>query len=85
MAKYQYSAGCHPDYHAPDSRYDFPASQPLYNKEWRLVVTDLAEDYHADGGYENSWPVQFRIYEDSMEVARFDVEREYEPSFYVLN
>lgn len=85
MPHYQYSAGDHPDYHAPDSRTDFPSNQPTYNKDWQLVATDLAEDYHANGGWESRWPVQFRIYEDAMEVARFEVEREYDPSFYVIN
>lgn len=85
MAHYQYSAGGHPDYHEPSGRFDFPDKQPLYLEEWSLVATDLADDYHHNhDGWEDSWPIELRIYKDSEEVGRFSVEREMQPAFYAL-
>lgn len=79
----RYSAG--PDqacYHDETSRINFRRDQRLYGKQWGLVATDLAEDFHSShDGWEASWPLQIRIYEGEKEVARFSVEREYEPSF----
>lgn len=83
MSVLTYSAGgdqaC---WHEEYSRHDFPRGQNLYWRDWSCVVTDLADDYHSNhDGWESSWPLQFRIYEDGVEVARFEVEREYDPRF----
>jgi len=69
-------------WHDENGRFDFPRNQLLYGRDWDLVVTDLAEDYHSNhDGWESSWPLQFRIYEGDAEIARFQVEREHEPTF----
>lgn len=87
MAKhihYQYSAGTHPDCHAPDSRFEFPQGQCLYFQDWRIVARDLAEDFHNEhDGRESSWPMEFRVYKDSECMWKGQVEREMEPCFYV--
>jgi hypothetical protein len=79
-----YSAGQdgHAD-HEPYNRFAFPAGQKVYGDDWWLVVDDLATDFHSNhDGWEASWPLEIRIYRDGQEVARFEVEREYEPTFY---
>lgn len=79
-----YSAGeeCS-SYHEPISRLDFPSSiQCTYDDSWWMIADELAEDFHSNhDGWESSWPLQIRIYKDAVEVARFQVEREYEPTF----
>ena len=84
MTELTYSAG--PDqacWHDDCSRLSFPNGQRVYGRDWSLVVTDLAEDYHCNhDGWEANWPLQIRIYEDGAEVARFSVERESQPVFY---
>jgi len=87
MAKhvYEYSAGNHPYYHAPDCRFDFPKHQCIYRGEWRLVANDLADDYHSNhDGWESKWPIEFRIYKNDECVWRGEVDREMEPAFYVV-
>lgn len=84
MSALTYSAGgdqaC---WHDENGRFEFPVRQLLYGRDWDLVVTDLAEDYHANhDGREAAWPLQIRIYEAGAEIARFLVEREHEPTFY---
>lgn len=82
---YKYSAGNHPDDHATESRFEFPRGQCLYTEDWRLVATDLADDYHSNhDGWEANWPVEFRIYKDSECVWKGEIDREMEPAFYVL-
>lgn len=79
----KYSAGddC-TSYHEPISRFDFPRGQRLYGRDWSMIVDELADDFHSNhDGWEASWPLQIRVYERGQEVARFQVEREYEPSF----
>lgn len=69
-------------WHEPWSRYSFPKGQKLYGESWDLIADELAEDYHVNhDGWEATWPLQLRIYKDDIEVARFTVEREYEPRF----
>jgi hypothetical protein len=78
-----YSAGdeCS-SYHDAPSRLDFPKNQRLWDRDWSMIVDELADDFHSNhDGWEASWPLQIRIYERGQEVARFEVEREYEPSF----
>lgn len=85
MAKLEYSAGASRQSHVYSDRFDFPSGQPTYNNEWRLVATDLADDFHSNhDGWEVSWPVNIRIYCDNECVWDGDVAREMEPSFYVL-
>lgn len=78
-----YSAG--PDeacWHVESSRIRFHAGQKTYGGRWSLIADELAEDYHSShDGWEASWPLQLRIYSDGAEVARFEIEREYEPTF----
>lgn len=82
---YEYSAGNHPHDHCGDCRFEFPKHQSLYHQEWRLVATDLADDYHSNhDGWEASWPIEFRIYKDAECVWKGDIEREMEPAFYVV-
>jgi hypothetical protein len=84
MGEMTYSAGHDQDcWHDENGRFSFPKSQKLYGQAWSLVATDLAEDYHSNhDGWEAHWPLQIRIYDDGVEVARFSVERENEPVFY---
>lgn len=78
--KYQYSAGDHPDYHEPRSRHNAPDCK-IFNDDLEFVAEQCADEYHTNDGWEDRWPVEFRIYADGDEVARFKVEREYEPVF----
>ncbi|WP_089177289.1 hypothetical protein [Bosea sp. AS-1] len=80
MPKYQYSAGDHPDYHQPHSWCDAHEIKHFAD-DLEFVAEQCAENYHDNGGYEDRWPVEFRIYTNGTEVARFNIEREYEPSF----
>ncbi len=81
----QYSVGDHPDYHEPDSRFNFPSKQGTYGGDWALVATDLAEDYHhGHDGWEASWPVTLKIWKDGECVREFEIEREAVPSFHVI-
>lgn len=84
MSALTYSAGGDQEcYHDEYSHFQFPKGQNLYWRDWDLVVTDLAKDFHTNhDGWESSWPIQIRIYEDRTEVARFMVEREHEPTFF---
>lgn len=81
--EYTYSAGNGECCHDECGRFELPRNQCLYHKDWQLVATDLADDYHHNhDGWESSWPLELRIYEDDVEVARFSVEREAQPVFY---
>ena len=83
MADYTYSAGNSEIDHDEFGRFSFPKSQHLYHESWSLVVTDLADDYHSyHDGWESTWPLEFRIYKDGSELARFNVDCEHEPRFY---
>lgn len=85
MIKLQYAAGVGRQSDVWSERHDFPNGIPTYNDEWRLVATELAEDYHERrGGHEVEWPVNIRIYKDDECVWSGDVIREMEPSFYVI-
>lgn len=82
---YEYSVGRHPDYHKPESRFAFPKNIPLYQREWRRVATEIADDYHSNhDGWEANWPVELRIYQDAEYVWKGEVDREMEPSCYVI-
>jgi len=78
-----FSAGPNQEcWHEPTSRMSFPPGQKTYGRDWDLVVTDLADYYHSNhDGWEAQWPLQIRIYEGGAELARFAVERDYEPVF----
>lgn len=79
---FSYSAGNCESYHDESGLIAFRRGQSLYRRSWYLVVTDLAADFRNNhDGWECTWPLEFRIYEDGTEVARFDVECELEPSF----
>ena len=42
-----------------------------------------ADHYHANGGWESSWPLEFTLFDDQDRVLGvFDVTREYVPEFY---
>lgn len=83
MATHQYSAGNDEWDHDEDSRFDFPAGQKLYSENRWLISDQLAVDYHSNhDGWEATWPLRLSVWKDGVEVARFSVEREYEPSFY---
>lgn len=87
MTQYTYSAGNSEHDHDVCSRHSFPAKQCFYGRMWDLVATDLADHFfHNHDGWDHSWPVQFRLYEDDKEVGRFSVEQEAVPSFsaYVI-
>lgn len=83
MSEYEYSAGSREEDHDVYGRLSFPAKQMLYGKMWDMVATDLADHFfHNHDGWEHSWPLQFRIYEDGKEVARYSVEQETAPTFH---
>lgn len=85
MTKLQYCAGSERQSDVWSDRWDFPKNQPTYNEAWRLVATDLAEDYHSNhDGWEDTWPVNVRIYKDSECVWSGDVGLEMKPYFHVL-
>jgi hypothetical protein len=51
----------------------------------RFTAQACADDYHSNhDGWESHWPLTFVLYEseDGPEVARFHVERDYDPIFY---
>jgi hypothetical protein len=50
-----------------------------------IVAKSAASAWFLDGGFEASWPVEFSLYADEggPEIARFDVDMEFEPSFAV--
>lgn len=80
MSILSYSVGEH---HDEFSRFFFPAKQSVYHRQWSLVATDLAEDFfHNHDGWESHWPLEFRLYEDDIEVARFSIDQDAEPVFY---
>lgn len=82
MAEYQYSAGTCESYHVEGGRFDFPRNQKTYSENWFLIADELADDFHSNhDGWEAEWPLELRIYKEGKEVARFSVEREYEPTF----
>lgn len=94
MAKFQYSVGDRPDYHTTESRYDVPTKKTLLDghvyvpgakaRDWEIMAEACAEDYHSNhDGWEASWPVELRLYEDGTEVARLIVECEHQPAFSV--
>lgn len=82
MTTYQYSAGNCESHHVEIARFDFPRGQKTYGENWSMIADELAEHYHSNhDGWEATWPLELRVYKDEAEVARFSVEREYEPSF----
>lgn len=74
-------------------RFWYSAAEDKSSHRYALtcITTDLymraelaAEDYHANhDGWEARWPRTFVLFdaEDGPEVARFTVEREYDPVF----
>lgn len=85
MSKYQYSARSGQQSHVYSDRWDFPRHQCIYHEDWRLVATDLADDFHSNhDGWEAQWPVNIRIYKDDECVWSGDVDLEIEPNFYVI-
>jgi hypothetical protein len=92
MSDWQYSCGAHPDYHVPDARYNVPQQQRILSdtyfvpgaesRDFEIMAEHCAEDYHNNhDGWESSWPLEFRIWEDGVLVARISVERESRPHF----
>lgn len=82
MTDYTYSVGTCESHHTEVCRFAFPANQKTYGEKWFLMADELAADYHDNhDGWEASWPSELRIYKRGEEVARFEVEREYEPTF----
>lgn len=89
---YTYSAGSHEDYHVQDSRLDVPPVTSWKGKKYipgsdgrdfEMMAEHCAEQWHSNhDGWEATWPVEFRVYEDDIEVGRFSVDREYVPHFY---
>lgn len=88
MPKFQYSV----DDHDEGSRYDVPTKKSLLqgrvytpgeaSRDWELMAESCADDYHSNhDGWEASWPLEFRLYEDGAEVAHVTVDCEHRPSF----
>lgn len=49
-----------------------------------LAAQDCALDFHGEhDGWEASWPLEIALYasEDGPEIARLNVERDYDPTF----
>ena len=40
-----------------------------------------ADDYHAGGGWETSWPIIFHVIRDGEDLGLFEVERHTVPEF----
>jgi hypothetical protein len=70
-------------------RYEFeiPANVDMARADDELladVAQDCAADFHSErDGWEARWPLTLYLYasKDGPEVGRFEVDREYEPSF----
>lgn len=85
LEPYRYSVGHDAYRHGPDERFHFPRGQCLYTEDWRLVATDLADDYYSNhDGWEEKWPVEFRIYKNDECAWKGNVTCEMEPAFYAL-
>ena len=64
-----------------EGRYDLADKFDLAS-----LAKRAADDYHSNhDGWEASWPISFAITtsEDGDELARFEIERDVEPVFYV--
>jgi hypothetical protein len=65
----------------PDCRYAARVSPGEFDD---TTAIEVAEDYHSEhDGWESTWPLTFALYktEEGPEVARYGVEREYDPHF----
>lgn len=65
------------------SDYRYEATCNSADRELQAEIA--AEDYHGNhDGWEARWPRTFVLFDspDGPEVARFTVEREYDPQFY---
>lgn len=86
MSSYMYSVGRHECDHEPACRFDVPVTwAALGRKICRDDIGELADDYYSEhDGWEDTWPLEFRVYDDSgAEVGRWSVSQEYSPSFVV--
>lgn len=58
------------------------------HEDQQLAAKDCAADFHSEhDGWESAWPMEFALYasEYGPEVARLNVERDYDPVFYALH
>jgi hypothetical protein len=63
-----------------DNSYKFKSSWDKEHLEY--VAEDAAEHHHRDGGWEDEWPLDFKIWlEDGTILGTFTVDMEYEPRF----
>ena len=61
---------------------EFVAKDELHIK-W--IAEKAAESFHDHGGFESSWPIDFVLLDmDNNEIGRFNVEREFEPTFIAV-
>lgn len=59
--------------------------QDSFRGDSELIVHCCAEDYHDNhDGWEDTWPIKIRAFEDGHELGVFNVEREYSPEFIVM-
>lgn len=70
-----------------DDSFEFESEQELHeDRSDREFLAQLAaEDYHSEhDGWEDSWPITLTIWlADGTLIGRFEVDRDYEPVFYV--
>jgi hypothetical protein len=75
------------DLHDSQYKLDMDGSAWDMRKERDQIILaeSVASAWFRNGGFEASWPVEFALYEteDGPELARFDVDMEFEPSFAV--
>jgi hypothetical protein len=68
-----------------DSRDENHPSVNVHSDYWQpRMAEECAQSYHDYGGWEEKWPVIITLYEsmEGPEIARYRVEREYDPIFY---
>lgn len=71
-------------YSCPDEGDMWPLLSCYGIDDLDMVAEDAADDYHSNhDGWEAAWPKVFAIHEteDGPELARFEVQRDFAPTF----
>jgi hypothetical protein len=62
--------------------YVFSSNKTYDEYEYDVLAFDVAYDYYYEEGYEIEWPIKLTLYtEDKKPLCRYEVEREWHPSF----
>jgi hypothetical protein len=63
-----------------ETAYKFKSSWGINHPEY--IAEDAAEHYHNGSGWENTWPVDIKIWNsDGTILGKFDVDRDFNPVF----